>query len=135
MNKYYFIDASAFVALVYKKDAHHNSAIAIAKKLSQQDKIGVTTDFSLTEAYTVIKLRSGHNLAVAFDKIVKKRKGFIVIEGGKFFEQTRSAFIKAKDKKYSFIDCLSFVIMKKRKITQAFTFDKHFKQAGFEIIK
>lgn len=70
-----------------------------------------------------------------FDKIISKRKGFIVIEGGKLFAQAREAFIKAKDKKYSFIDCLSFEIMKKKQITQTFTFDKHFKQAGFEIIK
>lgn len=135
MNKYYFIDASAFVALIYKKDAHHQESIKIVKKLSRQDRVGITTDFSLSEAYTVIKLRDGHKTVALFDKFMTKRQGIVIIEGAKFFEQARKTFLAAKERKYSFIDCLSFVIMKKKKITQAFTFDKHFEQVGFEIIK
>ena len=135
MNKYYFIDASAFIALIYEKDGHHQESIRITKKLSKQDRIGITTDFSLSEAYTVIKLRDGHETAALFDKFISDRKGIVIIEGAKFFEQARKAFLAAKEKKYSFIDCLSFVIMKKKKITHAFTFDKHFEQAGFKIMK
>ena len=36
---------------------------------------------------------------------------------------------------FSFVDCLSFAVMELHGITEAFTFDKHFEQAGFEILK
>ncbi len=35
------------------------------------------------------------------------------------------------DKKYSLCDAVSFVLMRERKISEALTTDKHFKQEGF----
>jgi predicted nucleic acid-binding protein len=35
------------------------------------------------------------------------------------------------DKSWSFTDCVSYVVMKQRKITEAFAFDHHFEQMGF----
>lgn len=35
------------------------------------------------------------------------------------------------DKQWSFTDCTSFVVMKQRSMTEAFTFDHHFAQMGF----
>lgn len=43
-------------------------------------------------------------------------------------------FEKYADQKVSFTDCLSFVIMQRLKIKQVFSFDNHFKYAGFELI-
>ena len=34
-------------------------------------------------------------------------------------------------KEWSFTDCVSYVVMKQREITEAFTFDDHFAQMGF----
>ena len=36
-----------------------------------------------------------------------------------------------KDKRWSFTDFTSFLIMKQTKLTNAFTFDENFEQAGF----
>jgi predicted nucleic acid-binding protein len=35
------------------------------------------------------------------------------------------------DKDWGLTDCISFVIMQQENITEAFTTDKHFEQAGF----
>ncbi len=35
------------------------------------------------------------------------------------------------DKNWSLIDCLSFVIVERRAVTDALTTDRHFEQAGF----
>lgn len=40
---------------------------------------------------------------------------------------------KYADQKISFADCLSFALMRQAKIKRAFTFDRHFERAGFEI--
>lgn len=37
-----------------------------------------------------------------------------------------------RDKKFSFTDCASFVVMKERRLRKALTSDRHFKQAGFQ---
>ncbi|MCL4492928.1 MAG: PIN domain-containing protein [Nitrospirae bacterium] len=38
------------------------------------------------------------------------------------------------DKEWSLSDCVSFVVMKKHSIRDAFTNDRHFEQAGFDVL-
>jgi predicted nucleic acid-binding protein len=40
---------------------------------------------------------------------------------------------KLSDQKVDFTDALSFVLMKREKIAEAFTFDRHFLFAGFQV--
>ena len=35
------------------------------------------------------------------------------------------------DKQWSYTDCVSYVVMKRKEITEAFAFDHHFEQMGF----
>ncbi|MBZ5593619.1 MAG: hypothetical protein LAP39_15370 [Acidobacteriia bacterium] len=41
---------------------------------------------------------------------------------------------KYADPQVSFTDCVSFVLMKSRKVSTAFTFDPHFQRAGFRTL-
>lgn len=43
-------------------------------------------------------------------------------------------FVSHDDKTYSLTDCISFVIMQGRAISEALTFDVHFTQAGFQVV-
>jgi predicted nucleic acid-binding protein len=43
-----------------------------------------------------------------------------------------SLFKRRKDKTWGMVDCYSFVVMKKRRVRHALTFDDHFRQAGFD---
>src|SRR6516162_5359042 len=43
-------------------------------------------------------------------------------------------FSTRPDKEWSLTDCISFVVMNERGITDAFTNDHHFEQAGFQIL-
>jgi len=38
------------------------------------------------------------------------------------------------DKDWGMIDCISFVIMQERNLTEALTSDHHFEQAGFKVL-
>ena len=41
---------------------------------------------------------------------------------------------KYADQRVTFTDCVSFAIMRRRRIRTAFTFDRHFEARGFEVI-
>jgi predicted nucleic acid-binding protein len=41
---------------------------------------------------------------------------------------------KFADKEISFTDCVSFAMMRRLRIRMALTFDRHFRDAGFQII-
>jgi predicted nucleic acid-binding protein len=43
-------------------------------------------------------------------------------------------FSKRMDKEWSLTDCLSFVVMQQRGLTEALTPDEHFVQAGFKAL-
>lgn len=42
-------------------------------------------------------------------------------------------FTKLADQRVSFTDCVSFALMRRHRVRHAFTFDRHFEAAGFEI--
>ncbi len=42
---------------------------------------------------------------------------------------------KFQDKEWGLVDCISFVIMKNQNITHALSFDHHFQQSGFSLVK
>jgi predicted nucleic acid-binding protein len=42
---------------------------------------------------------------------------------------------KLSDQKVNFTDALSFTLMKREKIAEAFTFDRHFSFAGFQVFE
>jgi len=50
------------------------------------------------------------------------------------FDAGMEAHRRAADKDWSLTDCISFYLMRKRKITRALAFDRHFEQAGFEAL-
>jgi len=43
-------------------------------------------------------------------------------------------FARRPDKDWSLVDCISFMVMKKRRLNEALTTDQHFVQAGFRAL-
>jgi predicted nucleic acid-binding protein len=50
------------------------------------------------------------------------------------FLASKRYFRKHSDHGYSFTDCTSFVVMDELEIRAALTTDRHFKEAGFEVL-
>ena len=96
-----------------------------------------TTDYILDETLTLLQRRVGHKQAVKFGKLVfsGSTKLKLVYLSNKVIREAFKLFMRYSDKGFSFTDCTSFVVMQHYKISQAFTFDKHFAQAGFEMVK
>jgi len=61
------------------------------------------------------------------------RATVVYVDQGRLF-QALELYAGRADKTWGLVDCLSFVVMRERRITEAFTADRHFEQAGFRIL-
>lgn len=129
-----FVDTSAWLALNDKSDQFHSKAILKSAEIKKQKIELVTSDYVLDETFTIIRFRMSHKAAILFgDSIFNSNIVKIESIASENMFQAWEMFKKYKDKDFSFTDCTSFCLMKKRKIRKAFSFDKHFKQIGMEI--
>jgi len=131
-----FVDTSAWYAIQDKSDANHNTA-AIFVKESMARKYGmVTTNYILDETYTLILERIGYKFAVQFKHIVDimlNSHTLTIIRISESIEESAWEVFEQfnVDKKWSFTDCTSKVVMEQRRINEVFAFDHHFEQMGF----
>jgi len=134
MTRDVFIDTSAFIALLNKKDDFHSKAAQIIKAASRQQTHFITTDYILDETLTLLKARGcGHIVPVFIDLIFHTRACQVIWMDSERFSKVTAFFQKHQDKQWSFTDCFSFVCMKECRITKALTKDHHFSQAGFDL--
>ncbi len=50
------------------------------------------------------------------------------------YDEAFELFSSRTDKEWGLVDCISFVVMRERGITEALTADEHFEQAGFRAL-
>jgi predicted nucleic acid-binding protein len=131
-----FIDTSAWVAVETPKDKNYIRAENILKDLIKNRYFFIMTDYIYDETITELMVNSGNEDAIKFgEKILKSSIVEMVIIDKEDIKEALELKKKYKDKDFSFTDCTSFVIMKRLGITKAFSFDKHFEQAGFEVLR
>ena len=131
-----FIDASALKAYYDTTDEFHSKATAFMSRVSKRELpvTGfLTTDYVLDEAITLTRVASSHEKAVELAEAAFSSKFTrITYTDEESFMEAFEFFRRHADKEWSFTDCVSFTTMKKTNTAQAFTFDSHFRQAGFE---
>ena len=67
-----FVDSGAWIALVNRRDQHHNDAVETFNNLVQQKTQLLTTDYVIAE--TANRLRDNHLVAVQFLDLIKSSK-------------------------------------------------------------
>jgi uncharacterized protein len=128
-----FLDTSYLLALEIENDQNHQVAIRHWRRVTRALPQLVTTSFILDEVVTFFNSRDYHAKAVQVGNNLLNSPSvqFIHVDAALLFEGW-SYFQQHQDKDYSLTDCISFIVMSKLGITTAFTFDKHFEQAGFQ---
>jgi predicted nucleic acid-binding protein len=82
---------------------------------------------------TFFNSRGHHAKAISIGKaLLDSRLVTLVHVDEAFFSEAWRDFVGKSDNRYSLTDCISFIVMKRRRIKLALAFDKHFTQAGFE---
>lgn len=128
----YFVDTGYLIALANNRDQHHEVATAHWEEIRTTYANLYSTTYVFDEFVTICKVRGYHKLAVdsgrAFLDVIDFQH--IDIET---FEKAWQYFCAHDDKKYSFTDCVSFVVMANNGLDDALAFDAHFVQAGFAV--
>ena len=131
-----FIDTGAFFASKVKNDTNHLSAVKIEAQI-REGKFGkiITTNYVLDELFTLFKARTSAKDAIKIGNAIRNSPNIRIIWILNALEaKSWEYFTNYRDKTYSFTDCTSFIVLQSLRIDTAFTYDSHFKQAGFKII-
>ncbi len=83
---------------------------------------------------TLLKDRCGPEVAISFRRDLEASPTVRVLwVDQKNEEQAWKVFQTHRDKAYSFTDCTSFALMEVHAIKNAFAYDRHFRQHGFNM--
>jgi len=127
-----FADTSYYIALMGESDEHHAEAVAIAQGFHG---LVVTTDFVLLEVGNFLS-RGGDRpvFLTLLEALDSDPRTEVLPATRELFDAGRLLFGQRMDKDWSLTDCISFVVMNQRRLTQALTADRHFEQAGFNAL-
>ena len=127
-----FIDAGAFLARYVQRDQHHAKALRTWESLRKKAEVCLTSNFVLDETFTLLARWAGHRFAVERARNLYGSAFLTILRPDREDEiKALELFEKFGDQDVSFTDAVSFHLMRKRRCTRAFTFDRHFERAGF----
>ena len=127
-----FWDTSGFFALVNSNDPAHSKVRQLAATIFAERRRNVTSDWVIGECCTLLIARRKPNLVRRFLDYTEQAADLIVVPCDPALMIKTKSFLRQRlDHQYSFVDCMSFVIMTERGIREAFTTDEHFAEAGF----
>ncbi|MEW6112240.1 MAG: PIN domain-containing protein [Thermodesulfobacteriota bacterium] len=129
-----FLDTGFLIALEAADDQHHRAALAHWRRLTESMPRLVTTSYVFDEVVTFFNSRNRHAKAVEIGNLLFDSPSVELIHVNEpLFHDAWRYFIERSDKSYSLTDCVSLVVMKRLRIRNALTFDKHFVQAGYVV--
>lgn len=132
MTKPIFVDTGYFLALLNSHDEYHQPALILADQL---DCKLITTEAILTEIGNALAKLQWRGLAVDTLNDLRDDKDVEILSiSPDLFSKALKFYSSRMDKEWGLTDCISFVVMNDRKLTDALTTDHHFEQAGFKAL-
>jgi len=124
-----FADTSYYIALTNPNDEYAGAACEYTRGFGG---FLVTTAWVLTEVANHLRHAPNRQLVLSlFADLRDDRRVTIVPPTLEFFDRGLDLYRDRPDKDWSLTDCISFVVMQQRGMTEALTGDRHFEQAGF----
>ncbi|MTJ07239.1 MULTISPECIES: type II toxin-antitoxin system VapC family toxin [unclassified Anabaena] len=132
-NNRYFLDTSFIIALINQRDQYHQIANDLANYYD--DSFLVTSDAIILEIANGLSRNYKQEATQLIEYLLNAETVEIIHVTPELFHQGFDLYKKFQDKEWGLVDCISFVIMRNQNITHALSFDHHFQQAGFSLVK
>lgn len=126
-----FADTAFYVAMLNPRDRLHR--VALATSNSYRGAV-VTTEYVLVELGNYLGGFSRRSFAGLLEDLRKDPKTEIVPSSSTLFEKGVRLYADRPDKRWSVTDCISFVVMDEKGISDVLSWDHHFEQAGFRLL-
>lgn len=129
----FFLDTSAFLAVLDANDGNHQKAKKKWEDLIYREETLVCNNYVLIETFALIQNRLGMIAVRTFQEDVVP---ILTIEwvDESLHQAGITSMITANRRVLSLVDCVSFAMMRRLGIKAAFVFDRHFKEQGFECV-
>lgn len=122
-----FADTSFWYARYVATDDNHS----IARRVRVGPRV-VTTEPVLGETWTLVNRRINHEAALRWVRAIRRLPGVVVAPLGERDHAVAWEWLARHDEReYSFVDALSFVLMRRMRLTETLAFDGDFSAAGF----
>jgi predicted nucleic acid-binding protein len=128
-----FIDTSAFLAVINADDIAHPNARRRWQQLIESGQALFCNNYVLVETIAVLQNRIGMEAVITFQNDVLPVLTILWVDESLHL-RALSALLTAKRRRLSLVDCTSFESMRQVGLQQAFTYDAHFEEQGFEIL-
>ncbi len=128
-----FVDSGAWKALKDPDDEYHQEATDFHREMAK-GRYGalVTSDYVLDETLTLLMSRTSLNFATTLlDEVLTGTSVHLVWINEELFRGAAVRFRASGARGWSFTDCTSFELMHRLGVKDAFAFDKHFMEAGY----
>lgn len=117
------------------RDALHAQALSVGAELDKSGAMLITSDWVLTEFLNSASRLKRRGLAIAAVQGLKESPTTTVLAAARADWTLAFALYRAAaDKEWSLVDCMSILACRRLGIKRVFTHDRHFRQAGFEIL-
>lgn len=132
MSDSLFVDTSGWAVPLLTNTDHYSEMMALSQQIVAQGRTLITTSYVVAELVALLGARSHVSRRTVLDFVERIRTSTHVV----FIDQARddaawSMLRQHEDKDWSLTDAASFIVMRDMGITEAFSSDKHFAQAGF----
>ena len=130
-----FLDTAYLNALVNVRDQWHNAAVQWEERLAVERRRLVTTEFVLVEiADGLAAVRFRVQATHVITTLQASSLVDIIPASSQLFRTALELYRRRADKDWGLTDCVSFVVMSERSLSEALTTDDHFRQAGFRAL-
>ncbi len=127
------IDTSALLALANPRDQHHEQAVSIVRSVvrSGNKLVGTVVVLAEFQAHYLYLTDPGRARAVTIDLLNDPMYEWRDVSAELLTGAVSGWLERFHDQAFSLADAVSFEVMSREGIAQAFAFDKHFRTAGF----
>lgn len=126
-----FLDTSAIYAWADSADPNHSVAVRRLQAILQAEEDLLTHNYVLIESMALLQACLGVTAAI---KLAKDAKAFAVEwVDEELHAQAVRELERSNKRRLSLADHISFLVMKRYRLAEAFTFDSDFTAAGFRL--
>jgi uncharacterized protein len=135
MESKVFLDTSFAIALSVESDQHFDHAVKLSEQLETEQTRLITTTAILLEIGNALSKKRYRQAAKELLLSLQQDETVEILPiTDELYQKAFELFCNRPDKDWGLIDCISFIVMREKGLSEALTTDEHFQQAGFIVL-